>query len=169
MARPAAQTILLMGEVAYLMLRLAFGGSPSPPAWCAFSEMVTDLVNELPLCESWDPEKLRSPVHHETPIPRELPDHFPLGKACSTVVQVPTSVMARADCFIDDLILVFLDMAPNRERQPHTVPGSPCGQQTTRPGPGTHAPPRVHIRSKVNRGRDTSGRTYRAPMVHRYP
>jgi hypothetical protein len=41
-ARAAAQTILVMGQVAYIMLRLALGGSPSSPAWCAFSEMVTD-------------------------------------------------------------------------------------------------------------------------------
>jgi hypothetical protein len=29
-ARAAAQTILVMGQVAYVMLRLAFGGSPNP-------------------------------------------------------------------------------------------------------------------------------------------
>jgi hypothetical protein len=77
----AAQTILVMGQVAYIMLRLAFGGSPNPPAWCAFSEMVTDLANELPLCPSWDPEKLRSPAQPETSVPRELPNDIPLARA----------------------------------------------------------------------------------------
>jgi hypothetical protein len=35
---------------------------------------------------------------------------------------VPTSVTAQTDCFIDDLILAFLDTPTNRQRQPHTVP-----------------------------------------------
>jgi hypothetical protein len=111
-----------MGQVAYIMLRLAFRGSPNPPAWCAFSEMMTDLANELPLCPSWVPDKLRSPAQPETPVPRELPDDIPLVRAYPTAVRVPTSVTSRTDCFIDDLILVFLDTPPNRKRQPHTVP-----------------------------------------------
>jgi hypothetical protein len=114
-ARAAAQTILVMGQVAYGMLRLAFGGSPDPPAWCAFSEMVTDMANEIPLCPSWDPTQIRSPAQNNTPSPRELPDDIPLARACPTAVRVPTSVTARTDCFIDDLILVFLDTPTNRQ------------------------------------------------------
>jgi hypothetical protein len=68
-ARAAAQTILVMGQVAYVMLRLAFGGSRNPPACCTFSEMVTDLANEIPLCPSWDPSEIRSPAQHKTPSP----------------------------------------------------------------------------------------------------
>jgi hypothetical protein len=105
-ARAAEQTILVMGRVAYVMLRLAFGGSPNPPAWCAFSEMVTDLANEIPLCSSWDPTRIRSPAQKKTPSPRELPHYIPLSRACPTAVRVPTSVTATTDCFIDDLILV---------------------------------------------------------------
>jgi hypothetical protein len=121
-ARAAAQTILVMVQVAYIMLRLAFGGSPNPPAWCAFSEMVTDLANEIPLRPSWDPAKLRSPAQPETPASRELPDDIPLARACPIAVRVPTSVTARTDCFIDDIILGCLDTPTNRQRQPHTVP-----------------------------------------------
>jgi hypothetical protein len=47
LARAANQSILVVGETTYLFLRLTFGGSPNPPAWCAFSEMVTDLSNDL--------------------------------------------------------------------------------------------------------------------------
>jgi hypothetical protein len=85
-AAAAAQTILVMRQVAYIMLRLAFGGPPNPPAWCAFSEMVTDLVNEFPLCPSWDPAKLRGPAQPETPTPRVLPDDISLARVCPTAV-----------------------------------------------------------------------------------
>jgi hypothetical protein len=111
-----------MGQVAYVMLRLAFEGSLSPPAWCAFSEMVTNLANEIPLCPSWDPTQIRSPAQNNTPSPQELPDDIPLARACPTAVRVPTSVTARTDCFIDDLILVILDTPTSRQRQPNTVP-----------------------------------------------
>jgi hypothetical protein len=84
--------------------------------------MVTDLANELPLCPSWDLDRLRSPAQPETPVPRELPDDIPLARAYPMAVRVPTSVTSRTDRLIDDLILVFLDTPPNRQRQPHTVP-----------------------------------------------
>jgi hypothetical protein len=137
-ARAAAQTNLVMGQVAYVMLRLAFGGSPNPPAWCAFSQMVTDLANEISLCPSWDPTQIRSPAQNNTPSPRELPDDIPLARACPTAVRVPTSVTARIDCFIDDLVLVFLDTPTNRQRQAHTVPLAVY--VANRPNAGTDEP-----------------------------
>jgi hypothetical protein len=39
----AARSIIVFTGIAYIALRLTFGGSPNPPTWCAFSEMVTDL------------------------------------------------------------------------------------------------------------------------------
>jgi hypothetical protein len=60
--------------------------------------------------------------HSRAPAPRELPDDIPPARACPTAVRVPTPVKARTDCFIDDLILVFLDTPINRQRQPHSVP-----------------------------------------------
>jgi hypothetical protein len=41
----AVQTIAINGDTAFLSLRLTFGGSPNPPTWCMFSELVTDLAN----------------------------------------------------------------------------------------------------------------------------
>jgi hypothetical protein len=49
-ATAAAQSIVLFAGIAFLVLQLTFGGSPSPPTWCMFSKMVTDLANELLLC-----------------------------------------------------------------------------------------------------------------------
>jgi hypothetical protein len=118
----AAQSIIIFAGVAYIALRLTFGGSPNPPTWCSFSEMVTDLSNEIPLCQEWDHESLRSPAQPKTPSPVLLPDEVPVAKAMPMAVCIPTKVTARSDSFIDDLIRVFLDTPLNREREPHAVP-----------------------------------------------
>jgi hypothetical protein len=118
----AAQSIIIFADVAYIALRLTFGGSPNPPTWCAFSEMVTDLSNEIPLCKEWDHNKLRSPSQPDTPRPVLLPTAIKIAQAMPMAVSVPTTVTARTDSFIDDLIRVFLDTPLNREREPHTVP-----------------------------------------------
>jgi hypothetical protein len=80
-ASAAIQSIIVVGEVAYIALRLTFGGSPNPPTWCAFSEMVTDLANELLLCAEWDPRTLTSPAQVTTPIPRPFCDDVPFSVA----------------------------------------------------------------------------------------
>jgi hypothetical protein len=118
----AAQSIIVFAGVAYIALRLTFGGSPNPPTWCAFSEMVTDLSNEIALCENWNHRKLRSPAQPETPSPVLMPDGIPIAQAMPLAVEIPTTVTARTDSFIDDLIRVFLDTPLNREKEPHAVP-----------------------------------------------
>ena len=60
-ASAAAQTIAINGATAFLSLRLTFGGSPNPPTWCMFSELLTDLANEIGQCDGWDPMECRSP------------------------------------------------------------------------------------------------------------
>ncbi len=90
----AAQSIIVFAGVAYIALRLTFGGSPNPPTWCAFSEMVTDLSNEIPLCEEWDHRNFRSPDQPETPDPILLPPEIPVARAMPLAVQIPTTVTA---------------------------------------------------------------------------
>jgi hypothetical protein len=118
----AAQSVIIFAHVAYIALRLTFGGSPNPPTWCSFSEMVTDLSNEIPLCQEWDHDELRNPDQPDTPTPSLLPEEEKLERAMPMAVHVPTNVTARSDSFIDDLIRVFLDTPLNRARQPHAVP-----------------------------------------------
>jgi hypothetical protein len=121
-ARAAVQSIIIFAAIAYIALRLTFGGSANPPTWCAFSEMVTDLSNEIPLCPEWNPEDLHSPDQPTAPAPRAYPDSTPLAQARPMAVKIPTSVTARTDSFIDDLIRVFLDTPSSRVREPHAVP-----------------------------------------------
>jgi hypothetical protein len=120
-AKAASQTIIVLASIAFLALRLSFGGSPNPPTWCSFSEMVTDLSNEIPLCD-WDPSDLRSPGQPKTPTPKLLDGDLPFTKGRALAVSIPTTVTGRTDSFIDDLIRVFLDTDDNRATQPHAVP-----------------------------------------------
>ena len=137
-AQAAAMSILVLGSVAYVALRLAFGGSPNPPTWCCFSEMVTDLSNEIGICDMWDPTVLRSPAQPETPEPVLVDESVPLAQARPTSVQVPVQATGRTDAFIDDLIRVFLDTKQGREREPHAVPLAV--HVTSRPHAGKEEP-----------------------------
>jgi hypothetical protein len=111
-ATAAAQSISAFGRVAYISLRLTFGGSPNPPTWCLFSEMVTDLANKIYRCSAWNPETLRSPAQPTTPRPRPLPTNVAFESAMPMAVVVPVTVTAKTEGFIDDLIQVFLDTRP---------------------------------------------------------
>ena len=65
---PAAtsQTIAVLEDIAYVSLRLTFGGSPNPPTWCSVSELVTDLANEIAWCTEWDPTTIHSTMMTES-------------------------------------------------------------------------------------------------------
>jgi hypothetical protein len=121
-ASAAAQSIAVLGGIAYIALRLTFGGSPNPPTWCNFSEMVADASNELLMSTEWDPRTLRSPAQPVTPEPKLEPADVPIGLAKMPAVVVPTSTTSKTDGYIDDLMNVFLDTPDNRERSPHAVP-----------------------------------------------
>jgi hypothetical protein len=111
----AVQSIIVLAGIAYIALRLMFGGSPNPPTWFSFSKMVTDLANEILLCSEWDPHSLHSPAQEPTVVP--------FAPACSLAVSIPvTSRTSRVDSFIDDLVLTFLHTPANRTRCPFAVP-----------------------------------------------
>jgi hypothetical protein len=121
-AAAAAQSIAILLQVAYIAIRLTFGGSPNPPSWCLFSEMVADLANEIACCSSFDPSLLRSPSQLETPEPILSLRTEPLTQAQPLAVRIPVMHTARIDGFIDDLINCFLDTEENRAKQPQVVP-----------------------------------------------
>jgi hypothetical protein len=102
-ATAATQSISIFEGVAYVALRLTFGGSPNPPTWCLFSKMVTDLANEIYRCSMWNPTDLHSPAQPDTSVPRMLPPTIPFEPAMPMAVVVPVTVTARTDGFIDHL------------------------------------------------------------------
>jgi hypothetical protein len=121
-ASAAIQSVGLFGGIAFIALQLTFGGSPNPPTWCLFSEMVTNLANELLLCTNWDPAKVHNPDQPITPAPKIRGPHSTIAPAKSLAVGIPLPVTSQVDGFIDDLICVFLNTRDNLQRAPHAVP-----------------------------------------------
>jgi hypothetical protein len=117
-----AQMITTCGAFAYVYFRITFGGSHNPPTWCDLSEMVTELVNEISMCDVWDPEVLHSPdqpvtepVRLDPLIPHDAP-------ARPMAVIVPPLESGKADDFIDDVIDTYVDTPGNLACKPHIVP-----------------------------------------------
>jgi hypothetical protein len=106
-ATAAAQSIAALLAVAYIAIRLTFGGTPNPLSWCLFSKMVTYLANEIACCSQYDPKILRSPLQPNTPEPMLSLNTVPLAKALPLAILVPVTHTARVECFINDLINCF--------------------------------------------------------------
>jgi hypothetical protein len=134
----AVQSIIIFAKVAYVALRLTFGGSPNPPTWCAFLEMVTDLSNETPLCGSWDPGVTKSPIQPTAPAPAFLDPGIPFAEGRSMAVHIPVTSTGRSDCFIDDIIKIFLAISGECDWQTQAVPLAVY--VTTRPHAGDSEP-----------------------------
>eukprot|EP00978_Attheya_sp_CCMP212_P016940 scaffold44783_cov43-Attheya_sp.AAC.3 len=75
----AAQTItqMISAPIAFVALRLTFGGRACPSRWCDLAEPTIDLANDLLACQSWDPSELHSPIQSKVPAPVSLPDTVP--------------------------------------------------------------------------------------------
>jgi hypothetical protein len=107
-----------------------------------FSEMVTDLANEISRCRSWGPRELHSPAQPVAPPQRRLGPEVPIEKGMLMAIKIlldSTENIGRVDGFIDDLIIVFLESPDNGWRQPHVVPLAM--HVTTRPHAGDDKEP----------------------------
>jgi hypothetical protein len=121
-SRATAQTIAVLDDVAYVSLRLTFGGAPNPPTWCAVSELVTDLANEIAWCADWDPASTRSSMMLTHMTPKRVGPTVPFTQARPMAVRLPSVDSGRVDVFVDDVIHVFPDIPGAVERFPHVVP-----------------------------------------------
>jgi hypothetical protein len=112
----AHQSIAIFNDIAYLALRLTFGGAPNPAAFCTLSEMVADLANEIVCDPNFNSTDFPLPDVEPVVSPNKntIPDDRPFAQAESMAVHIPTSITARVDAFIDDLIAAMLDLPGNR-------------------------------------------------------
>ena len=120
--RTSASTVIRFGEVAYICWRMVFGGSPNPAGFSCFSEMLTDLANELAMSD-YTPALGKSPTvedFHATVRETEVPE-APIGQAYLPALEVSTTSDSFRDCFIDDIIDCHLDTPRNRCRAAHIV------------------------------------------------
>jgi len=118
----SAASVIRFGEVAYICWRMVFGGSPNPAGFSGFSEMLTDLANEIAM-SSYSPEDYWSPTvkaSHLEVRETEMEDSD-FAEAIMPAFEVPTSSTSFRDCFIDDIIDCHLDTEENRGRAGHIV------------------------------------------------
>jgi len=120
--RSAAATVIVIARIAYIYLRMAFGGSANPAAFSCFSEMLTDLGNELDFAK-FDPGRFNLdtvlPIHEE--VRNLVGDEVAFGKAILPAFEVDTSSGSQRDCFIDDIIDCHVDEEETMARSSHTV------------------------------------------------
>ena len=109
-ATSTVQTIIALGKIAYIMLVLSFGGSANPQVWCGLSEMLCILSNDIPSMNNWDPDELFCPTQPEVPPPDFLEDTVPYATARTMAVEVPTRSLGRGDCYLDDIIKVYVGL-----------------------------------------------------------
>ena len=121
-ASSAIQTILVQGKRAYIYLRLTFGASANPAVVCGLSEIVCDLSNEITLVGDWDPDILFSPIQPKVPALVYVDPIIPIAPAGEIVVEVPITSLGRGDCFLDDIIKVFLNRPTIIKRNAASVP-----------------------------------------------
>ena len=72
--------------------------------------MLCDLLNEIPQMKNWDPEVLFSPSQPEVPLPKFLEKKVPYAKAHPMAVDVLTRSLGRGDCYLNDIIKVYLGL-----------------------------------------------------------
>eukprot|EP00978_Attheya_sp_CCMP212_P035728 scaffold157205_cov39-Attheya_sp.AAC.1 len=76
---------MITAAVAFINLRLTFGGRARPSRWCDLAEPVIDLANDLLSCKSWDPQELHSPLQHKVPKHNSLCDKIPIALAMEMI------------------------------------------------------------------------------------
>jgi hypothetical protein len=112
----AVRCTMMCEQYGLLSLRLTFGGSPCSNEWCIFAELCTDLANDLLHCTEWDPNLLHSPHKHRLPPPSYLDSSIPFSPAADLDVNIPNDDMGCVDDFIDDSIVIILNIGSNKER-----------------------------------------------------
>ena len=109
-------------DLLLVSLRLPFGGSPCPPDFCLFSDVITDTINDLLEDKSWDPMEVASDYTTRIPQEKKLDSSIPFATARALSVDVPCTLAGKADVFIDDIIACAVHLGDNLER----IKAAPC-------------------------------------------
>ena len=99
-------------DFALIPLRAVFGGSPCPSEWSIISETTTDIANFLLSNTNWDATTTHSPHQHLIPPEIILDASNEFKPALPMLLQFPETNKAKADVYIDDLIVIALASSP---------------------------------------------------------
>ena len=109
-------------DIAYISLRLTFGGSPCLPLWFFMLEIITDLDNNILASADLDPPRTHSPHRAQIPQPNILDNSIPFAKALPADIAVTPLKHGKVDCYIDNLIPFILHLGDNAEQAANAVP-----------------------------------------------
>ena len=73
-------------------------------------------------CDDWDPCELHSDHAHMIPPPCFISDDVPFASAKFLLMDVPVNIHGKADCYVDDISTICLDLDNNIERCRQAVP-----------------------------------------------
>ena len=97
-------------QIALLMLRLTFGGTPCPYEWSAISELVCDLATAILTDDEWDPTTTHSPDQHLVPPPKFLPHDIPFGQGRELIIDIEVNDKGTHEMYLDDIIGLGIDI-----------------------------------------------------------
>ena len=117
----AVTCITILGNIAYLLLRLPFGSAPAPSIFGDVSDTVTDLAQDLALDPTWDPQTLQADFEFLDLPPVYLNENVKYEAAGTLAVELPPRDIV-SDNFIDDIFQAGVDLGENRLRIIHSVP-----------------------------------------------
>ena len=112
-ADTAVASLVIVGVIALMGLRLLFGASPNPSIWSDLSEILCDICNQVSRCSLWNATNtpdIESPhqAQYVRP-PTYLADALPISRARAMTVQVDSDDYPYTDVYLDDFISCFLD------------------------------------------------------------
>jgi len=111
-ADTASQTCTMLQAFGILLmwLCLSFGGKPCPYMWGVFLETICDLANAILFDNDWEPSDLFAPNQSLVPTRVLLDDDIPFGEGAELIVDIPIDPRGSHDVYINDLILVTVDI-----------------------------------------------------------
>ena len=121
-AATAMESLTTFDGLLFASLRYTFGGSAFPALWSCYSEILCDLSNDLIRCPAWDHTTLTAPIQHLLPAPLRFESPEPFAPAMEMAVDIPFNDEGLAECYLDDIPPVCVDIGQNAERCAAALP-----------------------------------------------
>ena len=115
--------ITIIGQIAYLLLRLPFGTTPAAERFCTVSETIADLTQAIVDDNTWDPNTLHSNLSELIPE-EECPTTLKaLQQQPFHLMVQPQHKNIKVDVYIDDIVTLVLALNKKLiERAKHGAP-----------------------------------------------
>lgn len=107
----AMTCITVVNEIAYLLVQVPFGTSPTPAGFSLVSNLVGDLAQNIATHPNWDPCMLQSSFNLDFP-PTFEPNTVPFGKVDELAITLPSQNIVTNN-FFGDLFQVGLNIDDN--------------------------------------------------------